>query len=464
MRRLETRQFWLLPLVVLACGGSLEIVDRPNLVIIIGDDHGYPYAGFMGSEVVETPHLDRLAAEGTVFSHAYNVSSTCRPSLMSLLTGLDPYQVELRSNQLANQGRQRNDVNRILDFQTLPALLAQRGYRSFQAGKHWEGSALQAGFTAGTKTAKQVTGSSFADFAGGTLGLEIGRTTMEPVWEMLERSEGDPFLLWFAPRLPHTPMDAPESYRAPYLHAGLSRSAVAYYANISRLDAAIGELLQRLEAMELRERTLVLYLSDNGWDQAPDVEARGRALTLGGTRGKMSMYELGFRTPIVFHWPGHVPRGVVHDELVSTLDVFPTLLDYAGLVAPAGRWGLSLRPRIEGDAPWTERPVYGRMAGGLSASVSAAARKVLERHRKPASFARRGRWHYFSFETKAGEPIPGEERLYDVEQDPEEARDVAATNPEVVAALRQEIARWKLRAKRSLPRHASRMWSWTSGE
>jgi uncharacterized sulfatase len=463
MRSPQNWHFWLLPLVLLACGVRPDI-DRPNLVVLIGDDHGYPYAGFMGSHVVETPHLDRLAAEGTVFSNAYNVSSSCRPSLMALLTGLDPYQVELRSQQLERLGRERHDANRILDFQTLPALLSQRGYRSLQAGKHWEGSAQQAGFSTGTKTAREATSSTFADFSGGEEGLAIGRTTMQPVWDLLEQTSGEPFLLWFAPKLPHTPLDAPERYRSLYRNAGLSRSAGAYYANISRLDATIGELLERLETMKLRRRTLVVYLSDNGWDQAPAVEARRRALTLGGPRGKMSMYELGFRTPIVFHWPGHVPSGVRHDELVSSLDLFPTLLDYAGLSTPAGRTGRSLRPAIETRQPRPERPLYGRMAGALPDTVDDATRASLHRRRRPASFARRGRWHYFCFETKRGQPIPGEERLYDIVADPEETQDLSNANPEVVAALRQEVADWKRRTARSLPQATNRMSAWTSGD
>lgn len=463
MRRQSIAGLWLCLVLGFGCQAGSEI-ERPNLVVIIGDDHGYPYAGFMGSDIVVTPHLDRLAAEGTVFSNAYNVASTCRPSLMSLLTGLDPFQVELRSKQLERQGRGRKDFNRILDFETLPALLAQGGYRSFQAGKHWEGSAKQAGFTSGTKSIKEATGSSFVNFSGGQRGLELGRTGMEPVWEMLEQAEGEPFLLWFAPKLPHAPLDAPGRYRAPYLEAGLSNTALAYYANITRLDAAIGELLERLSAMGLRDRTLVVYLSDNGWEQAPEVLATGRAITLGGARGKMSMFELGFRTPVVFHWPDQVPAGIVRDELVSTLDLFPTLLDYAGLGTPPGRWGHSLRAVIEDRVPLRERAVYGRMAGALMEGVDSAARSVLHGRRRPALFARRGRWHYFNFEPEPGEPIAVEERLYDIEADPQETRNLATEKPEVVAALRREIKDWKQRAVKSLPRSPGRRAAWTASD
>jgi len=461
MRRKRAALLW--PCLVLglaACTGSE--IDRPNLVVIIGDDHGYPYAGFMGNEILETPHLDRLAAEGTVFSNAYNVASACRPSLMSLLTGLDPYQVELRSEQLEGQGLGRKSVNRILDFQTLPRLLSERGYQSFQAGKHWEGTAQQAGFTVGTKSLKEATGSTFVDFSGGAVGLSLGRSGMQPVWTLLEQAQGQPFLLWFAPKLPHTPLDAPARHRAPYLAAGLSNSAVAYYANVTRLDAAIGELLERLSGMGLLEQTLVVYLSDNGWDQAPGVLATGRGMTLGGSRGKMSMFELGFRTPIVFRWPGYVPAGIVQDELISTLDLFPTLLDYAGVETPPGRWGRSLRPVIEDREDLPERALYGRMAGALPDTVDAPAAAVLEGLRRPASFARRGRWHYFRFETEQGETVQGEEKLYDVEADPQETLNLAPQNPDLVEALRREIEEWKQRAVESLPRGRGRRSAWTA--
>ena len=136
-------------IVAVACGEPP--VDRPNIVLIIGDDHGYPDAGFMGSEIVKTPHLDRLAAGGTVFTTAWNTASTCRPSLLTLLTGLQPLQVDLWMQANRRVPLAFSAGEEIRQIETLPSLLARRGYRSFQAGKHWEGTFAQAGFTGGTK-------------------------------------------------------------------------------------------------------------------------------------------------------------------------------------------------------------------------------------------------------------------------------------------------------------------------
>src|SRR3990172_9402904 len=127
------------------CHGRHDLPERPGIVLVIGDDVGYADFGFMGSALAHTPHLDALAAEGVVFTHAFTPASVCRPSLQSLLTGLQPYAIEAR---LAREGRAGRGFPVFADtFATLPELLAERGYASFQGGKFWEGSPLAAGFT-----------------------------------------------------------------------------------------------------------------------------------------------------------------------------------------------------------------------------------------------------------------------------------------------------------------------------
>ncbi|UCE87458.1 MAG: sulfatase-like hydrolase/transferase, partial [Deltaproteobacteria bacterium] len=134
--------------LLVACSPGPER-PGPNLVLIIGDDHGYRDFGFMGSEIVQTPTLDRLAREGTVFRNAQVTASVCAPSLRTLLTGLYPYQWNLRMEQLATRGYPRPAGARIEAFETLPARLADVGYVSFQAGKFHEPSHAVAGFTHG---------------------------------------------------------------------------------------------------------------------------------------------------------------------------------------------------------------------------------------------------------------------------------------------------------------------------
>ena len=125
-------------LLVMACCCDGGLPESPNVVLIIGDDVAWTDFGFMGSEAVQTPRLDRLAREGIVFTHAFSTSSLCRPSLRSLLTGFDPYTVEIRL-AAARRGKQARPTLEEV-FETLPERLGERGYVSFQGGKFWEGT------------------------------------------------------------------------------------------------------------------------------------------------------------------------------------------------------------------------------------------------------------------------------------------------------------------------------------
>ena len=231
-------------------------LDRPNIVLIIGDDHGFPDFGFMGSPIVRTPNLDRLAAEGTVFTLGYSTSSKCRPALLSLLTGLGIQQYINRKNRLKAELEAEGSTTSesvIKHFRTLPRVLAQHGYRSFQAEKYWESHYTDGGFTHGMGEMKDA--------------VKIGRETLAPVFDFIDGHLDSPFFLWFAPKLPHLPFDAPPEFADPYADFELPEGTRGYYANISRFDAAVGELLNHLEQRGLREKTLIVYVVDNGWQR-----------------------------------------------------------------------------------------------------------------------------------------------------------------------------------------------------
>jgi uncharacterized sulfatase len=409
--------------------------------LIIGDDHGYRDFGFMGSDAVRTPNLDRLAREGTVFSNGYVTASICGPSLRSLVTGLHPFQWNLRKMYLDRRGVSRGGESEIQDFVTLPRLLSDVGYESYQAGKFFGGSYDLAGFSAGMNGPGD-------ELSFGGAGKQLGRAIpMAPVEEFLDRPRDRPFFLWFAPMLPHHPFDAGPEYMALYEGGGLSRPAAKYYANVTRFDALVGELVDALEARGLREQTLIVYLADNGWDQGPQALPTG-AFTGGwerdGAKGKHSMHELGFRTPVVFSWPGRVPAGVVDEGLVSAVDLFPTFLDYAGAPPRSERPGTSLRPLVEGRASWQREALIGGMPHPRPSklrSVPAEGRKYLEP--EPAYFVRDADWHYIYYEAW------GAEQLFDVRKDPDESHDLAPEHPELTARYRERIEQWKAEMQRS---------------
>jgi arylsulfatase A-like enzyme len=421
--------------------------EVPNIILIIGDDHGWPYFGFMGDEIVKTPNLDALAEEGVLFPHGYTTASICRPSLRSLLTGLHPLQWRVKRQVLRAKGRGGEGYQRIQDFVTLPRRLAERGYASFQGGKYWEGSYQAGGFTDGmaqsTDDATPGTWEWIRARAGAD-GLDLGRTTMQPLWDFLEAHRGEPFFVWFAPKLPHTPHDPPEKYLELYRDEDLSESARRYYANITRFDDKVGEIVARLEKLGLRDETLLVYLSDNGWEQDP--RATNLVKQLGGPQGKSSMYDLGFRTPIIFSWPGKVAGGRRRGDLVSAVDLFTTLLDFAGLDPPPDRMGKSLRPTLLRDEPFSRKTVIGSM-GSLRPPrhVEGAAPKAGEKlvRAERAYFLRNESWHYIWYANGDKFGDRDAEELYRIDEDPREEHNVVSQHPELSEGFREEIRRWR---------------------
>jgi uncharacterized sulfatase len=407
---------------------------------MISDDQGYDDFGFMGSERIETPHLDRLAAEGTVFTHGYVSASICDPSLRSIATGLHPLQSEMRIARLAEQGTRRGNARDMIDFVTLPRLLAEVGYRSFQAGKFFGGSYDLAGFSEGMNEPG-------ADLRfGGPARKTLGRTTMQPVIDFLDSvsqsgksKSNSPFFLWFAPMLPHRPFDAEPEFQQ--LYSGeefddLNNGTRRYYANITRLDARIGELIAALEARGLREDTLIVFLSDNGWDHGPGQRI-GNGWDADGEKGKRSMYELGFRTPILFNWPGRIAAGVRRDELVSSVDLFPTLLDFAGAPPRNDRPGFDLRSLIEGTEQPPRDAVFASM-GDVRAS-DLRPRPADGPKLDPGVMLRTPEWAWIGY------PRGGFEELYDMRADPKQTRNLARERPKIAAKLRRRMEEWKQR-------------------
>jgi arylsulfatase A-like enzyme len=461
----------LLPLLLSACSEPVSRApERLNFVLIIGDDHGYGDFGFMGSEWVRTPNLDRLASEGTLFTHAYNAASECLHSLNTLLTGMYPRQFAFRASELRraagyppiettapaptrsfSERAQRRNQERVLDelrigerfaieeFDTLPRLLARHGYASFQAGKYFEGTYRTAGFTAGMTDPYEP-----ERFSGGR-GLSLGRESMEDVYAFIDAHRNDQFFLWFAPMLPHIPHSAPDRFLAQYADKGLSPAAIRYYASCTWFDQLVGELVGFLEERNLRERTILVYLADNGWVQGPhDSPDRRDERFLGGASGKGSLLEPGLRTPIIVNLPGRIPAGRVSEALVSSVDITPTLLDYASADLPSELPGISLRPLIDGESIATRSILIGGMNALRPPADSSRANVGPFLEPEVGFYARTADWHFISYEDR------GTRVLYDARSDPHGHRDLASDRPDVVAELLAEIEHWK-RETHALP-------------
>ncbi len=397
--------------------GDPAAEQRPNILLIVGDDHGWPYAGFMGDRVARTPHLDELARQGTLFTNVHNTASVCRPAMLAFLSGVTAQRWKAkRARLVAALGRIRLREE-IVHYRTLPKELARVGYRSWQGGKHWEGTYAQAGFTDGTARERFKQHDDSDDGWGfGRDGREDGRA-LEPFTEFLDAVGERPFFAMAAPMLPHLPYVGDAELRAQFEAESRDSLTVGYYANLAVLDSLVGAMLAEIDRRGLRDRTLVIYVSDNGWrigDDAVIFSQRGR--------GKLSLYELGFRTPMILRWPGRIAPGDRRDDLVSTLDLFPTILDYAGAPQVPGRRGTSLRPLIEGRESWTREKIVMRQQGA---------------HDYSSGYVVRTRnWRYIGVDD-------GTEQLYRIDADPFEENDLAAQHPKLLAKFREDVEGWK---------------------
>ena len=350
----STRAAMTLPLLPLALATLLQGApaepsspSQPNVLLIVSDDQHWTDFGFMGSEAVATPHLDRIAREGLVFPRGYVAAPLCRPSLATLATGLHPHQHKITGND-PPKGTKREEMLRHIDAATtLPDLLVAAGYQAMQTGKWWEGAAARGGFTEGMTHGDPSFGGRHGD-----RGLTIGRARMWPALEFIDRAEeaGDPWFLWYAPFLPHTPHNPPQELLAQYTAEGVPAPVAKYRAMCAWFDQTCGDLLAHLDEKGLTEETLVLLVTDNGWIQRP--EGNGYA-----PRSKRTPYEGGVRTPIVVRWPGTVTPER-REVPVSSVDVPATILAACGLEVPKA-WPGHDRRLAQANGEHARGPVFG---------------------------------------------------------------------------------------------------------
>lgn len=425
----------------------------PNVILLIGDDQGYPYFGFMGADYIQTPNMDKLAASGALFKDGYVSDNHCRPSLQTLLTGILPIDYHKKSDELFWQEVEKRQIPKdsidafrryydlhayaLSHFETLPALLSEKGYVSFQGGKWWEFDYQNGGFTHGmTKgwtEADQKTKGWFEKHMGGQ-GMDLARVTNQPAYDFLAETKGKPFFMWFAPSLPHYPFDAPEKYYKLYKDKEMSESAKQYYANCTWFDDAWGEMVAHLKENELYENTLIVYVNDNGWEQEPDQEFWDDPMRShnGGDKGKGSIYDMSFRSPIIFAWANEIEKGLRKEALIHSADIPATILDYVGIEIPEDYYGQSFRPVIEGS----KESLRDFVLGNVITTRSKDPQNVMGDHVE-GYWIREGKWFMRWHVTD------GALELFDLNKDLRNDHDVSGENPEVKERLLLQLKAYK---------------------
>lgn len=424
--------------------GHARAAQRPpNIVFILSDDQAWTDYGFMGHPVIRTPNLDKLAARSALFSRGHVPTALCRPSLATLITGLYAHQHGITGNDPSHElappdspryQELRGELIGFIDRQpTLPKWLAERGYLSHQSGKWWEGNYRRGGFTHG-----MTRGFPEPDGRHGDDGLKIGRQGMQPIFDFIDMAvkQEKPFYLWYAPFLPHTPHNPPTRLLQKYIDKVPSPRVARYYAMCEWFDETCGELLGKIESSGLSDNTLIVYIADNGWIQNPDADGYA-------PRSKQSPNEGGTRQPIMLSWPGIIaPRE--YKDLASGVDIVPTILSATGIEVPKDLPGRDLLVLARDGKPLDRDIIFGETF----------AHDIADLHNPEVSlvyrWAIRGKWKLLlTYDGKLGSRYasthPRTElrpQLYDLDADPHEETNLAASNPEEVAQLVAEIDRW----------------------
>jgi arylsulfatase A-like enzyme len=432
---------------VLAALGFPRMSDAgdipPNIVVILGDDQAWMDYGFMGHPVIKTPQLDKLAARSLVFERGYVASPLCRPSLASLLTGKYPFQHGITGNDVDGMNKRAElDVPVREQFHKLPSfvkLLTSNGYLAHQSGKWWEGFFNDGGFTHGMTHGDPKRGGRHGD-----AGLKIGRTGMEPVTDFIDLAVAykKPFLIWYAPFLPHTPHNPPPRLLNKYSEPGRAGDVAKYYAMCEWFDETCGQLLEHLDQKGLMENTVVLFICDNGWAAAstnrddPDQKLwEGFAL-----RSKGSPYENGIRTPIMISWPDKVAPAR-SPEFAHAIDFFPTIAAAAGLEIPEDLLGIDL---LDADARKGRDTVFGvcnsihNMTLGDPDDTLKYLWCIEKEWKLLVRFDGKDTTKYRNVHIWDKAPV----RLFNIKEDPHEKNDVSWEHPEVVERMTKKIAEW----------------------
>lgn len=409
---------YLLLLLVLAAGPARSAAPPPNFIFILADDLGQRDLGCYGSRFFQTPHLDRLAAQGMKFTQAYAACCVCSPTRASIMTGKYPARLNLTDWLPGRRDMPSQKLLRPVILQHLPLeevtiaeALKPAGYATASIGKWHLGlkgfEPKDQGFDVSVITEPKF----FPPYKA--IGLDsqpegeylTDRLTSEAI-RFIESNQNKPFFLYLPHNAVHIPLEAKTNLVAKYTSrhpaAGDPQTNVIYAAMMESLDENVGRLLQKLDELKLADRTVVVFFSDNGGlsvHEGPNTPSTSNAPW---RDGKGYLHEGGIREPLLVRWPGVVKPGSLCTTPVSSIDFFPTLLEIAGVKNDRPIDGLSLVSLLKGgtpprrDALFWHYPHYANQGGRPSGAIREGDFKLIE-------FYEDGRVELFNLATDPGE-------------------------------------------------------------
>jgi arylsulfatase A-like enzyme len=424
---------------------------RPNIVFILADDLGYTDLACYGSKFYETPHLDRMAAEGVRFTDGYTCGANCQPTRAALMSGqygprTGVYTVGNidRFNWQSRPLRPIDNVTSLpLDKVTIADAMKQAGYATGMFGKwHLGNDAKHHPSQRGFDEAIESSGKHFNFKTDPPQDVPEGEYLADYLTDkavdFIERHKAEPFFLY----LPHYGVHGPYEAKPELIEKFKSKPAAGnhsdptYAAMIASVDESVGRVLAKLQEAGIAENTLVIFSSDNGGVggyKSVGLPKNGITDNAPLKGGKGTFYEGGVRVPYVFYWPGTIAGGETSSTPINSVDLYPTLLELAGAKPQADVVldGVSYASVLKGEAEQLDREdLYWHFPGYLGQGADGW-------RTKPVSIVRSGDW-------KLRENLEdGSVELYNLKQDVGEENNLAAAEPERVKELQAKLAAWR---------------------
>lgn len=405
--------------------------DRPNVLLIVTDDQGYGDMSCHGNPFFKTPNLDRLAAQSANLED-YHVDPVCTPTRAALMTG----RYSSRAGAWAVvQGRQllkRDEV-------TMANVFADSGYRTGMFGKWhlgdpWPFAPRHRGFqdvlrhlAGGIDEIGNPTANDYFDdtyYRNGLPEKIDGYCTdvfFEECWRFISQESDKPFFAYLPLNAMHSPHTVPAEYSTPFLEKGHSQQQAKFFGQIINFDQQLGILLNKLDQTQRADNTIVIFMGDNGTAQGvvKDDPQNSFDASMRGQKG--SVFDGGHRVACFARWPNQFPSGVELQQLTSCRDWLPTLIDLCDLQpsSPIHFDGQNIAPLLTGKTKsWPDRTMF------------------VQRQPDQPRLPRGGNYPHFAVLTEQWRLVNNQ--LFNIQDDPNQSRDVARNHPEVVATLNQK--------------------------
>ncbi len=359
---------WRLFLVLSVLAGLLSscnsVKERPNFILIQMDDLGWDDLSLHGNQIIETPTIDKFAAESIQFEQYY-VNPVCAPSRASLLTGRDFLRTGVSH---VNGGKEYLHPGET----TIAEIFSGAGYTTGMWGKWHSGGTdgylpEERGFDEVYRAKLYRHKDNYGVFNGEDVqhGKWADEVLIDYAIEFIRKNRDQSFFAYLPSMTCHGPLEAPEEYVMKYLDKGLSQNLATLYGMVEHFDFQLQRLIEAVDELGLAENTVILFMTDNGpaVNNGEFTDEDRRIRYISGLKGhKGNIWENGVKSPLFVRWTNHYKPTTV-DELTDVTDILPTLLDIAGIELPSGNLrldGRSIKPVLERNIPeqWLEKLSY----------------------------------------------------------------------------------------------------------